>query len=297
MIFRHVSSHQPKAVMSPSKSEPLTHRKGIFVLELQCVMKCGRFCKLRTNPDQVEIILEEPLKAKAVMEKTNPDGAQELPSFGLEQAPLHQNQKSGAKRKREGLVRSEREVGNINENEEVIIVVDGMPRLYAQIKEVFVSGFNVSVTWLKPNSYDEEPIQRYEKDLHVSVGRFKFGKDEITQGFLTWFIAIKEVAQEETGWFKEQKKAVEARNLGEAELQLSYENRMSQMEDMVKNMLKETYVAHERMVSMLNENLEKAHRENINLRKEHDHEQKKWMMIQLGLGVIGPAAVGMCSIL
>lgn len=62
-------------------------------------------------------------------------------------------------------------------------------------------------------------------------------------------------------------------------------------------MLKETYVAHERMVSMLNENLEKAHRENINLRKEHDHEQKKWMMIQLGLGVIGPAAVGMCSIL
>ena len=73
--------------------------------------------------------------------------------------------------------------------------VDGMPRLYAQIKEVFVSGFNVSVTWLKPNSYDEEPIQRYEKDLHVSVGRFKFGKDEITQGFLTWFIAIKEVAQ------------------------------------------------------------------------------------------------------
>ncbi|VYS67260.1 unnamed protein product [Arabidopsis thaliana] len=53
-----------------------------------------------------------------------------------------------------------------------------MPRLYAQIKEVFVSGFNVTVTWLEPDPYDEEPIQRYEKDLPVSVGRFKLGKDE-----------------------------------------------------------------------------------------------------------------------
>ncbi|KAL9810784.1 hypothetical protein AtNW77_Chr5g0102941 [Arabidopsis thaliana] len=193
------------------------------------------------------------------MEKTNPDGAQELPSSGLEQVPLHLNQKSGEKRKREGLVRREREAGNSSENEEVIIVgdtkaiedlcfdggeqsqksvyskrqafvaqsnrngegslgkeeageeperakhvlafndfdklseevhfevgqtwalydtVDGMPRLYAQIKEVFVSGFNVTVTWLEPDPYDEEPIQRYEKDLHVSVGRFKLGKDE-----------------------------------------------------------------------------------------------------------------------
>ncbi|AAF32434.1 AIG1-like protein; 41133-42535 [Arabidopsis thaliana] len=116
--------------------------------------------------------------------------------------------------------------------------------------------------------------------------------------------------KEETEWLKKQKKAVEASNLGEAELakmkkelQMEHDTRMSQMEDMVKNMLKETSAAHERMVSMLNENLENAHRENIDLRKAHDHEQKKRMMIQLGLGVpgalgmIAPAALAMCSIL
>ncbi|XP_023636876.1 uncharacterized protein LOC17881929 [Capsella rubella] len=56
--------------------------------------------------------------------------------------------------------------------------VDGMPRLYAQIRKVSVPGFDVSVTWLEPDPYDEEPIQRYEKDLPVSVGRFKLGKYE-----------------------------------------------------------------------------------------------------------------------
>ncbi|CAL9230809.1 unnamed protein product [Arabidopsis halleri] len=193
------------------------------------------------------------------MEKTNPDGAQEFPSSGLEQAPLHHNQKSGEKRKREGLVRKQSETGNSSENEDVIIVgdtkaikdlcfdggeqsqrsvyrkqqafnvqsnrngegslekeevgeeperarqvlafndfdklrkvsnfavgqtwalydtVDGMPRLYAQIRTVSASGFDVSVTWLEPDPYDEEPIQKYEKDLPVSVGRFKIGKDE-----------------------------------------------------------------------------------------------------------------------
>ncbi|CAH8271535.1 unnamed protein product [Arabidopsis lyrata] len=193
------------------------------------------------------------------MERTNPDGAQELPSSGLEQAPLHHNQKSGEKRKREGLVRKECETGNSSESEQVIIVgdtkaiedlcfdggeqsqrsvyskqqafdvqsnrngegslgkeevgeeperakqvlafndfdklrkvsnfavgqtwalydtVDGMPRLYAQIRTVSASGFDVSVTWLEPDPYDEEPIQKYEKDLPVSVGRFKIGKDE-----------------------------------------------------------------------------------------------------------------------
>ncbi|CAE5959183.1 unnamed protein product [Arabidopsis arenosa] len=116
----------------------------------------------------------------------------------------------------------------------------------------------------------------------------------------------------ETKWLKEQKKAVEARNLGEAELakmkkeiQMAYDTRMSQMEEMVKNTLKETSAVHERMFSMLNENLEKAQRENIDLRKEHDREQKKRMLIKLGfgvpgaaLGVIGPAAaLALCSIL
>jgi len=46
--------------------------------------------------------------------------------------------------------------------------------------------------------------------------------------------------QEETEWLKKQKKAVEASNLGEAELakmkkelQMEHDTRMSQMEDMV----------------------------------------------------------------
>ncbi|XP_010492903.2 PREDICTED: uncharacterized protein LOC104770210 [Camelina sativa] len=56
--------------------------------------------------------------------------------------------------------------------------VDGMPRLYAQIRKISVPGFDVSVTWLEPDPYEEELIQKYEKDLPVSVGRFKLGKDE-----------------------------------------------------------------------------------------------------------------------
>ncbi|CAD5314418.1 unnamed protein product [Arabidopsis thaliana] len=114
--------------------------------------------------------------------------------------------------------------------------------------------------------------------------------------------------KEETEWLKKQKTAVEASNLGEAELtkmkkkiQMEYDTRMSQMEEMVKNTLKETSAVHERMFSMLNENLEKAHRENIDLRKEHDRKQKKRMMIQVGSGVLGaiaPAVVlPLCSIL
>lgn len=71
----------------------------------------------------------------------------------------------------------------------------------------------------------------------------------------------------------------------------------------MKNTLKETSAAHERMVFMLNENLEKAHRENKDLRKAQDHEKKKQMMMQVGLaipgavGMMGPAMLGMCSIL
>lgn len=81
----------------------------------------------RTDPNQVEIIIEEPLKAEAVMEKTSPDGAREF--------ALSDNQTSGPqtfssttnigeKRKREGLVRREGETGNSSENEEVIVVGD-----------------------------------------------------------------------------------------------------------------------------------------------------------------------------
>ncbi|EOA20305.1 hypothetical protein CARUB_v10000613mg [Capsella rubella] len=200
----------------------------------------------RTDPDRVDIILEEPLKGKTVMEKSVPQTFSSAAN-------------TGEKRKREGLVRREGESRNSSDHEDVIIVgdttaikdlgfgggeqsqrsvfskrqafdlqsnmdgnrslekeeageeperakqvlsfndfdklreesnftvgqiwalydtVDGMPRLYAQIRKVSVPGFDVSVTWLEPDPYDEEPIQRYEKDLPVSVGRFKLGKYE-----------------------------------------------------------------------------------------------------------------------
>ncbi|KAL0887598.1 hypothetical protein Bca101_011581 [Brassica carinata] len=56
--------------------------------------------------------------------------------------------------------------------------VDGMPRLYAQITKVSVPGFCLSVTCLEPDPDPKEEIQRYEKGLPVSVGRFKLGKKE-----------------------------------------------------------------------------------------------------------------------
>ncbi|CAA7061904.1 unnamed protein product [Microthlaspi erraticum] len=59
------------------------------------------------------------LEANAVMEKTNLDGAQELPPQTFSHAP-----NTGEKRKREGLVRKEGEAGNSSENEEVILVGD-----------------------------------------------------------------------------------------------------------------------------------------------------------------------------
>jgi len=48
MIFRPVSSHQPKADMSPSSSERC-HFKGNFVHWIQRVPKCGRFWKELQN--------------------------------------------------------------------------------------------------------------------------------------------------------------------------------------------------------------------------------------------------------
>ncbi|KAL1219713.1 Immune-associated nucleotide-binding protein 3 [Cardamine amara subsp. amara] len=112
--------------------------------------------------------------------------------------------------------------------------------------------------------------------------------------------------KEEAERLKEQQREVEARNLGEAELaamkkklQDSYETRMSEMQKMVEKTLKETSAAHEKMVRMLREDLNKAHRDNESVRNEHDQAEQRRMKIQLGL--IVPAVIGglglPCSIL
>lgn len=54
---------------------------------------------------------------------------------------------------------------------------NGMPRLYARIREVSVPGFGLSVTWLEPDPDDEEEIKRRAKELPVSIGKFRLGKN------------------------------------------------------------------------------------------------------------------------
>ncbi|EOA38213.1 hypothetical protein CARUB_v10009695mg [Capsella rubella] len=109
--------------------------------------------------------------------------------------------------------------------------------------------------------------------------------------------------KEESERLMEQQKEVESRNLGEAELaeikkglQDSYEERMSQMQKMMENTLKETSAAQENMMRMLH----KVQSDNESIRNEHDHGEQRRMMIQLGLTV--PAVIGTglglpCSIL
>ncbi|CAH2035284.1 unnamed protein product [Thlaspi arvense] len=101
--------------------------------------------------------------------------------------------------------------------------------------------------------------------------------------------------KEEAERLKEQQKEVEAKNLGEVELekvkkelQDSYDNRMSEMQKMVENTLKETSATHEKMILKLREDLEKAQRENENL---HDRETL------YKLGIVVPAILGTCGIL
>ncbi|VVB11679.1 unnamed protein product [Arabis nemorensis] len=111
--------------------------------------------------------------------------------------------------------------------------------------------------------------------------------------------------KEETKRVRAQRKAVDTTKLGEAELAemqqqllMSHERRMSEMERMVANKLRETSAEHERMVQMLNDNLERAQRDNESLRDEQKKEQRRRMMMQVGLavpGVVGPLL--MCSIL
>ncbi|VVA95411.1 unnamed protein product [Arabis nemorensis] len=54
---------------------------------------------------------------------------------------------------------------------------DGMPRLYARIREVLVPGFGLSVTWLEPDP-DEKEMKRCQKELPISLGKFRLGKNE-----------------------------------------------------------------------------------------------------------------------
>ncbi|CAN8255318.1 unnamed protein product [Cochlearia groenlandica] len=56
--------------------------------------------------------------------------------------------------------------------------IDGMPRLYAQITKVSVPGFELGVTWLEPDPDEEEGIKHRDKDLPVSFGKFRLGKNE-----------------------------------------------------------------------------------------------------------------------
>ncbi|KAL1219707.1 Immune-associated nucleotide-binding protein 4 [Cardamine amara subsp. amara] len=102
--------------------------------------------------------------------------------------------------------------------------------------------------------------------------------------------------KEEAGRLKEQQREVEARNLGEAELenmkkelQDSFETRMSEMQKRVENTLKETSAAHEKEICMLREDLDKAHRD----------QQSREMMMQLGqiVPAVSTALGFPCSIL
>uniref|UniRef100_A0A0D3EEA4 DUF3444 domain-containing protein n=1 Tax=Brassica oleracea var. oleracea TaxID=109376 RepID=A0A0D3EEA4_BRAOL len=73
------------------------------------------------KPDQVEIIMDDPLKAKSAMEKTNLDGSPELAQHNQ---TFSSATNTGEKRKREGLESGERGTGYSSETEEVIIVGD-----------------------------------------------------------------------------------------------------------------------------------------------------------------------------
>lgn len=140
------------------------------------------------------------------------------------------------------------------------------------------------------------------------------------------------VSQEEAETLKKQQKEVETRNLGKEELarmkkelQDSHEAKMSEMQKMVKyiflkmllipnptafneiwlsfqveNTLKETCAAHEHMMRILKENLQRAQGDNESLRKEHDQAAKRRAMVQLGLALPAIVATGFgvpCNIL
>lgn len=61
--------------------------------------------------------------------------------------------------------------------------------------------------------------------------------------------------------------------------------------------LKETSAAHEKMIRMLREDLDKAHRDNESLRSAHAKKKEVMQMLTVGLMVPPAAATGLCNIL
>ncbi|ESQ41878.1 hypothetical protein EUTSA_v10013076mg [Eutrema salsugineum] len=59
--------------------------------------------------------------------------------------------------------------------------VDGMPRLYAQIRKVSAPSFGLRITYLEPDPDDEKEIQWFEEDLPVSAGKFRLGRNQNTK--------------------------------------------------------------------------------------------------------------------
>ncbi|EFH48096.1 hypothetical protein ARALYDRAFT_488760 [Arabidopsis lyrata subsp. lyrata] len=59
--------------------------------------------------------------------------------------------------------------------------VDGMPRLYAQIRKVSAPCFELRITYLEPDPNGEKELQWFEEDLPVSVGMFRLGENKSTQ--------------------------------------------------------------------------------------------------------------------
>ncbi|KAE8677624.1 hypothetical protein F3Y22_tig00111504pilonHSYRG00035 [Hibiscus syriacus] len=59
--------------------------------------------------------------------------------------------------------------------------LDAMPRFYARIRKVFLSGFKLRIIWLEPDPDDENEIQWVSEGLPASCGNFKHGASENTE--------------------------------------------------------------------------------------------------------------------
>ena len=68
---------------------------------------------------------------------------------------------------------------------------DGMPRQYALIRKVSSPSFGLRITYLEPDPVDEKEIQWFEEDLPVSVGNFRFGKNQNTKDLSIFSHAIR----------------------------------------------------------------------------------------------------------
>ncbi|GMH28447.1 hypothetical protein Nepgr_030290 [Nepenthes gracilis] len=59
--------------------------------------------------------------------------------------------------------------------------IDAMPRFYARIQKVFKPRFKLRITWLEPDPDVDDKIERVNRDLPFSCGKFKYGGTEITK--------------------------------------------------------------------------------------------------------------------